>query len=111
MPGRLRLLVALAAVVALLASGTPAGAVGSGNGGDGGVGTLIVRGPDEVLLPVVGRFAGSTVVSSTCGREVVYEDGTPVDLGDDGAVDVVDDDIEVAVVVVVSARRTAADQG
>ena len=89
MPGRLRLLVALAAVVALLASGTPAGAVGSGNGGDGGVGTLIVRGPDEVLLPVVGRFAGSTVVSSTCGREVVYEGGTPVDLGDDGTVDVV----------------------
>ena len=45
----------------------------------------VVRGPNGVLLPVVGRFAGSTVVSSTCGREVVYEEGLPLE----GVVDVV----------------------
>ena len=45
----------------------------------------VVKGPNGVLLPVVGRFAGSTVVSSTCGREVVYEDGLPLE----GVVDVV----------------------
>ena len=63
--------------VALLAGAVPAGAVGNGSGGS--TEARIVKGPDEVLLPVVGRFAGSTVVSGTCGREVVYEDGVPVD--------------------------------
>ncbi|MBI00536.1 MAG: hypothetical protein CL467_08105 [Acidimicrobiaceae bacterium] len=45
----------------------------------------IVRGPDGALLPVVGTFAGSQVVSSTCGQEVVYEGGIPLE----GPIDVV----------------------
>ena len=89
MPNRFRLPTAVLAVLAVLAGASPAGAVGNGNGGDGSAMATIVRGPDEVLLPVVGRFAGSTVVSSTCGREVVYEDGVPVVTGDDATVDVV----------------------
>ncbi|HJM72742.1 MAG TPA: N-acetylmuramoyl-L-alanine amidase, partial [Acidimicrobiales bacterium] len=80
MPGQLPLsvtvLVAITAV-ALLAGVVPAGAVGNGSGGS--TEARIVKGPDDMLLPVVGQFAGSTVVSSTCGREVVYEDGVPVD--------------------------------
>jgi len=88
-PNRFRLPTAVLAVLAVLAGASPAGAVGNGNGGDGSAMATIVRGPDEVLLPVVGRFAGSTVVSSTCGREVVYEDGVPVVTGDDATVDVV----------------------
>ena len=82
-------MLAVLAVLPVLAGASPAGAVGNGNGGDGSAMATIVRGPDEVLLPVVGRFAGSTVVSSTCGREVVYEDGVPVVTGDDATVDVV----------------------
>ena len=63
-------------VLATLASTTaPAAGVGNGNG-NGASGPAIVRGPDDVLLPVVGTFAGSRVVSSTCGHEVVIERGT-----------------------------------
>ncbi|HJP25225.1 MAG: N-acetylmuramoyl-L-alanine amidase [Acidimicrobiales bacterium] len=80
MPGQpplsVTVLVAITAV-ALLAGAVPAGAVGNGSGGS--TEARIVKGPDDMLLPVVGQFAGSTVVSSTCGREVVYEDGVPVD--------------------------------
>ena len=82
-------MLAVLAVLPVLAAASPAGAVGNGNGGDGSAVATIVRGPDEMLLPVVGRFAGSTVVSSTCGREVVYEDGVPVATGDEATVDVV----------------------
>ena len=72
-------------VLATLASTTaPAAGVGNGNG-NGASGPAIVRGPDDVLLPVVGTFAGSRVVSSTCGHEVVFEGGT----AHEGPVDVV----------------------
>ncbi len=92
MPDRFHPLATLVAVVvplALVLGAVPAGAVGNGDGENGASAASIVRGPDDVLLPVVGQFAGSTVVSSTCGREVVYEDGTPVDTSGDHAVDVV----------------------
>ena len=92
MPDRFHPLVAVLAVVvplALVLGTVPAGAVGNGNGEDGVVAASIVRGPDDVLLPVVGEFAGSTVVSSTCGREVVYEGGTPAYAGSNNAIDVV----------------------
>ncbi len=89
MPRRTRRPRLVAAVVGIVlavvaVSASPVGAVGNGNG-NGGSGPSIVRGPDDVLLPVVGTFAGSRVVSSTCGREVAFEGGTPVD----GPVDVV----------------------
>ena len=86
---------ALTAVVSLaLVFGTvPAAAVGNdngnGNGWNGTTAASVVRGPDDVLLPVVGHFAGSTVVSSTCGHEVVYEGGTVVYASGEQAVDVV----------------------
>ena len=68
MPDRFHPLVAVLAVVvplALVLGTVPAGAVGNGNGANGVSAASIVRGPDDVLLPVVGEFAGSTVVSST----------------------------------------------
>ena len=54
-----------------------------------GVGTATaldgaVLGPEEVILPVLERLSGGTVVSSTCSNQVVYDDGTPY-----GPVDVV----------------------
>lgn len=79
MPGRPPLpfvVLAVMTALALLTAAAPVGAVGNDSGGS--IVQSIVRGPEEALLPVVGRFAGSTVVSSTCGREVVYEDGVPV---------------------------------
>ena len=86
-PGRLPLSVFLVAVMAVLAVSAPVGAVGNGNGGEGSAAATIVRGPDEMLLPVVGHFAGSTVVSSTCGREVVYQDGVPLEVPVDVVLD------------------------
>ena len=85
MPLPRRSLAVAAVVLATLASTTaPAGGVGNGNGNNTS-GPTIVRGPDDVLLPVVGTFAGSRVVSSTCGHEVVFEGGTALE----GPVDVV----------------------
>ena len=77
--------------VALVLGAVPASAVGNdqGDGGNSANSASIVRGPDDVLLPVVGEFAGSTVVSSTCGREVVYEGGTSVYASGDDPIDVV----------------------
>jgi N-acetylmuramoyl-L-alanine amidase len=43
-----------------------------------------VLGPDEVILPVVARLPGGTIVSSTCGNQIVYDGGSPY-----GPVDVV----------------------
>ncbi|MBT5568996.1 MAG: N-acetylmuramoyl-L-alanine amidase [Acidimicrobiaceae bacterium] len=54
-----------------------------------GVGTAValdgaVLGPDEIILPVVARLPGGTIVSSTCGNQIVYDGGSPY-----GPVDVV----------------------
>ena len=54
-----------------------------------GVGTAgaldgAVLGPDEIILPVVARLPGGTIVSSTCGNQIVYDGGNPY-----GPVDVV----------------------
>ena len=54
-----------------------------------GVGTATaldgaVLGPDEVILPVIARLPGGTIVSSTCGNQIVYDGGSPY-----GPVDVV----------------------
>ncbi len=92
MPNRFYPLTAvLAALVslALVLGALPAAAVGNGSGGNGTTTASIVRGPDDVLLPVVGHFAGSTVVSGTCGHEVVYEGGTPIYASGEDTVDVV----------------------
>ena len=92
MPDRFRPQVALLAVVvplALVLGAVPADAVGNDDGEDGASATSIVRGPNDVLLPVVGHFSGSTVVSGTCGHEVVYDGGTPIYASSDHAVDVV----------------------
>ena len=92
MPDRFRPLATLVAVLvplALVLGAVPADAVGNGDSENGASATSIIRGPDDVLLPVVGQFAGATVVSSTCGHEVVYGDGTPIDASGDHAVHVV----------------------
>jgi len=77
-------LAVLASLVVLAAIAPTAAAVGNGNG-SGDSGPSIVRGPDGVLLPVMGTFARVRVVSSTCGHEVAYGGGEPVP----GPVDVV----------------------
>jgi hypothetical protein len=70
-----RLLVGAACVVMAIA----AMGIGTATALDGAV-----LGPDEVILPVVARLPGGTIVSSTCGNQVVYNDGIPY-----GPVDVV----------------------
>ena len=76
-----------AVLVVLAATATASTAVGGDSNGSSQMAAAagIVRGPDGALLPVVGTFAGSQVVSSTCGQEVVYEGGIPLE----GPVDVV----------------------
>ena len=74
----------LVALATLTMTTSPALAVGTGDR-NGNSGPAIVRGPDDILLPVVGTYAGSRLVSSTCSHEVVFEGGVPVD----GPVDVV----------------------
>lgn len=80
---RLGASVLLLTVVALATPIAPAGAIATE--APESPNPSIVRGPGDVLLPVLGTFAGATVVSSTCGQEVVYEGGSPVD----GPIDVV----------------------
>ena len=70
-----RLLLAAACIVmAVVAAG-----VGTATALDGAV-----LGPDEVILPVLARLPGGTIVSSTCGNQIVYDGGSPY-----GPVDVV----------------------
>ena len=68
------LLVAVCIVMAVVATG-----VGTATALNGAV-----LGPDEVILPVIARLPGGTIVSSTCGNQVVYDGGSPY-----GPVDVV----------------------
>ena len=66
-------------VAACIAMAVVAAGVGTAGALDGAV-----LGPDEIILPVVARLPGGTIVSSTCGNQIVYDGGSPY-----GPVDVV----------------------
>ena len=66
-------------VAACIAMAVVAAGVGTAGALDGAV-----LGPDEIILPVVARLPGGTIVSSTCGNQIVYDGGNPY-----GPVDVV----------------------
>jgi len=64
----------VAIVLAVVASGVGAATALAG----------AVLGPDEVILPILDELPAGTIVSSTCGNPIVYDDGRPF-----GPVDVV----------------------
>jgi len=72
-PTRL-LLEVVAIVLAVVASGVGAATALAG----------AVLGPDEVILPILDELPDGTIVSSTCGNPIIYDDGRPF-----GPVDVV----------------------